>query len=194
MVGWTEVSKEIIKVLRIRHHYYVNFIKTRKATPIEKIKNWNMYNKPLRNSNSIEVQNKHHREAAGHYPIIDDFNKYFLTKFDTTISEFNHDQNRKVLRDSAKNVHTKEKETILSKYLQISSFREYKVFSAELTILKYKANNHSIKDYFSSSTNEHTDNNYLSIYNFNSDIGVDNPQTINGRSTKNSITIIHREI
>ena len=139
LYGYCELNKnDIIKQLKCKGEQ-ITFIKDRRPKKIESIINWNINNKPVTTFNSIEVNNKHHRIKLGYYPIIDEFIKQFLQIFDENIKMFNYNEQQKILPNQQQSKGLIRKKQFLQKHKNdIMDFEQYKIFSAELTCIKYQ--------------------------------------------------------
>ena len=146
LVGWCECSKEdVITILNCKGKQ-IPFVRKRHPKKIESINEWNINNKPISNSNAIEVNNKHHRIKLGYYPIIDDFITKYLDIFDETVILWKYHQQLKILPNHFESKALQKKKQYLEQHKDDDmDFEQYKIFSAELTRIKYQNNCKNIK-------------------------------------------------
>ena len=187
LYGYCELDKDnIIKELKCKGKQ-ITFIKERRPKKIESIINWNINNKPVNTSNSIEVNNKHHRMKLGYYPTIDEFIKQFLQIFDENIKAFNYNEQVKILPNQQQSKGLIKKRKFLEKHKDDRmDFEQYKLFSAKLTYIKYQMNGKNINKWLFG--NDDINNNCITKtkYSFNDVIQISNSD-----NTDNSVNVFN---
>ena len=175
LVGWCECTKEdVIKILNCKGKQ-ITFVRDRHPRKIENINAWNINGKPISNSNAIEVNNKHHRMKLGYYPTIDDFIIKYLDIFDETINLWKYHQSVKILPNHFESKALRKKKKLLEKHKNdCMNFEQYKIFSAQLTKIKYENNCKDIKHLFANHDQKQDETVDMNESNFNDVIKVPN--------------------
>ena len=152
--GWCECDKKLIKKKLDLRGYQRIYINKLRCPQIERIEQWNLYGKVIRNNNSIEVNNKHDRIKLGYYPTIDHFMLVYLFLFDDTIRNYHSDKTKQFL-PKTKSKSLIRKENLLRVYQDINmDWETFKIFSAKLTFIKYY---HDTNKYFRDKNDEKDD-------------------------------------
>ena len=173
LYGYCELSKDdIIRELKCKGPQ-ITFVRKRRPKKIESIISWNINNKPVTSSNSIEVNNKHHRIRLGYYPKIDDLINGFLELFDENIKMFNYNQQQKILPNQQQSKGLIKKKKFLKTHKDdIMNFQQYKSFSAELTRIKYQIRGKDINKWLINGPQETTNTMRISNHSFNDIIKI----------------------
>ena len=168
LVGWCEFEKKDLRAILKLRGSHVRYLNKRKTQRLYKISEWNIFDKNVKNTNAIEVNNRHDRVQIGYYPTIDKLMKRYLELFDESVRKFISDQKLKYMPGTSQKKHVKQKNRFIEDNANhVNTFSEYIIFSAELTHIKYKHDKEAMKYYFYDETMVEDNTTYFEKTEFN---------------------------
>ena len=152
LYGWCECSKDMVRNELHLTTEFTHQIDDSHPTRISRICEWNGFKKPVTNSNSIEVNNRHDRVAMGFHPTINSFGQWCLHAL--------HESNRRYVQHAAyglpycpKRRWIIEKKRIIQQITDNITFNQYAEICANLIYIKYEKNDDVMHKYFIVSSN-----------------------------------------
>ena len=167
LYGWGECSKDEIKSHLKLKGCYKTFLEKRKCVRVCNIKDWNVSENIIKNTNSIEVLNKHHKNEMGCHPSIDKFIMACLKLFDDSVRQYNSNNAKLQLPNGYQNKMCKVKKKFLEKPIKSNmEFNEFLIYSQRLTIIKFRSKSKNIERYFDieNINGQNTLNNDIEVY------------------------------